>query len=108
MDPDKKGQWWLSGDVPSTAGNIEDVAAVISKDVAETQKLLQLAAAQRRNTDIRRAIFCIIMSAEDYVDAFEKLLRLGLSGKQACINILEDELFCMYTAILFIYAFSSV
>jgi len=45
LDPDKKGQWWLSGDVPSTAGNIEDVAAVISKDVAETQKLLQLAAA---------------------------------------------------------------
>jgi len=82
LDPDKKGQWWLSGDVPSTAGNIEDVAAVISKDVAETQKLLQLAAAQRMNTDIRRAIFCIIMSAEDYVDAFEKLLRLGLSGKQ--------------------------
>ncbi|KAK3138898.1 hypothetical protein QOZ80_5AG0374870 [Eleusine coracana subsp. coracana] len=82
LEPDKKGQWWLSGDVSSTTGNIEDVAAVISKDVAETQKLLQLAAAQRMNTDIRRAIFCIIMSAEDYVDAFEKLLRLGLSGKQ--------------------------
>jgi len=30
------------------------------------------------------------MSAEDYVDAFEKLLRLGLSGKQACINVPED------------------
>ncbi|KAJ1261599.1 hypothetical protein BS78_09G042500 [Paspalum vaginatum] len=82
LDPNKKGQWWLSGDIPSTAGNIEDVAAVISKDAAETQKLLQLATAQRMNTDIRRAIFCIIMSAEDYVDAFEKLLRLGLSGKQ--------------------------
>ncbi|XP_062180949.1 uncharacterized protein LOC133885278 isoform X1 [Phragmites australis] len=82
LDPEKKGQWWLSGDVSSAAGNIEDVAAVISKDVAETQKLLQLAAAQRMNTDIRRAIFCIIMSAEDYLDAFEKLLRLGLSGKQ--------------------------
>jgi len=87
LDPDKKGQWWLSGDVPSTVANVEDVAAVTSKDVVETQKLLKLAAAQRMNTDIRRAIFCIIMSAEDYVDAFEKLLRLGLSGKQACINV---------------------
>lgn len=86
MEPDKKGQWWLSGDVSSISGNIEDVASVISKDVEETQKLVQLATAQRMNTDIRRAIFCIIMSAEDYVDAFEKLLRLGLSGKQACIN----------------------
>ncbi|CAD6334641.1 unnamed protein product [Miscanthus lutarioriparius] len=66
LDPDKKGQWWLSGNVPSTVANVEDVAAVISKDVVETQKLLQLAAAQWMNTDIRRAIFCIIMSAEDY------------------------------------------
>lgn len=82
LDPEKKGQWWLSGDVSSTASNIEDVAAVISKEVVEAQKLVQLAAAQRMNTDIRRAIFCIIMSAEDYVDAFDKILRLDLSGKQ--------------------------
>ncbi|CAM0943715.1 unnamed protein product [Alopecurus aequalis] len=82
VDPEKKGQWWLSGDVSSTPGNIEDVAAVISKEVVEAQKLVQLAAAQRMNTDIRRAIFCIIMSAEDYVDAFDKILRLDLSGKQ--------------------------
>lgn len=82
LDPEKKGQWWLSGDVSSTAGNVEDVAAVISKEVVEAQKLVHLAAAQRMNTDIRRAIFCIIMSAEDYVDAFDKILRLDLSGKQ--------------------------
>uniref|UniRef100_A0ACD5W238 Uncharacterized protein n=1 Tax=Avena sativa TaxID=4498 RepID=A0ACD5W238_AVESA len=82
LDPEKKGQWWLSGDVSSTASNIEDVAAVTSKEVVEAQKLVQLAAAQRMNTDIRRAIFCIIMSAEDYVDAFDKILRLDLSGKQ--------------------------
>ncbi|EMS52341.1 Nucleolar MIF4G domain-containing protein 1 [Triticum urartu] len=82
LDPEKKGQWWLSGDVSSTAGNVEDVAAVISKEVVEAQKLVQLAAAQRMNTDIRRAIFCIIMSAEDYIDAFDKILRLDLSGKQ--------------------------
>lgn len=107
LDPDKKGQWWLSGDVPSTAGNIEDVAAVISKDVAGTQKLLQLAAAQRMNTDIRRAIFCIIMSAEDYVDAFEKLLRLGLSGKQdrEIIRVivdccLQEKMFNKYYTVL--------
>ncbi|KAM0855562.1 hypothetical protein ACQ4PT_049683 [Festuca glaucescens] len=82
LDPEKKGQWWLSGDVSSTPGNIEDVATVTSKEVVEAQKLVQLAAAQRMNTDIRRAIFCIIMSAEDYIDAFDKILRLDLSGKQ--------------------------
>ncbi|OAY62973.1 Nucleolar MIF4G domain-containing protein 1 [Ananas comosus] len=82
LDPEKKGQWWLSGDVAPTTENIDDVATTINMEVLEAQKLVQLAAAQRMNTDLRRAIFCIIMSGEDYIDAFEKLLRLDLSGKQ--------------------------
>ncbi|RDX91675.1 Nucleolar MIF4G domain-containing protein 1, partial [Mucuna pruriens] len=82
LDPDKKGQWWLSGDVASATDNVEEVANRIDKDVLETQRMLQLAATQKMNTDARRAIFCIIMSGEDYIDAFEKLLRLELPGKQ--------------------------
>ncbi|KAF7801453.1 nucleolar MIF4G domain-containing protein 1-like [Senna tora] len=82
LDPDKKGQWWLSGDAASTTDNVEEVASRIDKDILETQRMLQLAAAQRMNTDARRAIFCVIMSGEDYIDAFEKLLRLDLPGKQ--------------------------
>nr|CAD1836967.1 unnamed protein product [Ananas comosus var. bracteatus] len=82
LDSEKKGQWWLSGDVAPTMENIDDVATTINMEVLEAQKLVQLAAAQRMNTDLRRAIFCIIMSGEDYIDAFEKLLRLDLSGKQ--------------------------
>ncbi|CAK9138341.1 unnamed protein product [Ilex paraguariensis] len=69
LNPDKKAQWWLCGDMASSTENIEE-------------KMLQLAAAQRMNTDARRAIFCIIMSGEDYIDAFAKLLRLDLPGKQ--------------------------
>ena len=30
------------------------------------------------NTDVRRAVFCCVMGAEDAADAFERLLRLGL------------------------------
>lgn len=82
LDPNKQGQWWLSGVVASDTDNLEEVAGTIDKEIPETKKLLQLAAAQRMNTDARRAIFCIIMSAEDYIDAFEKLLRLELLGKQ--------------------------
>ena len=82
LDPDKKGQWWLTGDVTTTSENITEFASTIDTEVLEAQKMLQLAAAQRMNTDARKAIFCIIMSGEDYVDAFEKLLRLDLSGKQ--------------------------
>ncbi|KAI3443378.1 hypothetical protein Pfo_000043 [Paulownia fortunei] len=82
LDPSKKGQWWLSGDIASTTENIEEVAGTIDKEIPETKKMLQLAASQRMNTDARRAIFCVIMSGEDYIDAFEKLLRLDLPGKQ--------------------------
>ncbi|XP_031094036.1 nucleolar MIF4G domain-containing protein 1-like isoform X2 [Ipomoea triloba] len=84
LDPDKRGQWWLCGDfnVNSNQNNIREVANTIDMEVVETQKMLQLAATQRMNTDVRRAIFCVIMSGEDYIDAFEKLLRLDLPGKQ--------------------------
>lgn len=61
---------------------MELVASTIDREVLEAQKMLQLAAAQRMNTDARRAIFCIIMSGDDYIDAFEKLLRLDLPAKQ--------------------------
>ncbi|PKI69186.1 hypothetical protein CRG98_010453 [Punica granatum] len=50
LDPNKKGQWWLSGDIASVTDNVAEVASTIDK--------------------------------EDYIDAFEKLLRLDLPGKQ--------------------------
>jgi nucleolar MIF4G domain-containing protein 1 len=34
------------------------------------------------NTDLRRAIFCIIVGSEDFLDAFEKLVKLELKNKQ--------------------------
>ncbi|KAL0346924.1 UNVERIFIED_CONTAM: Nucleolar MIF4G domain-containing protein 1 [Sesamum calycinum] len=58
LDPSKKGQWWLSGDIASTAENIEEVAGTIDKEIPETKKMLELAVSQRMNTDARRAIFC--------------------------------------------------
>nr|XP_023880960.1 nucleolar MIF4G domain-containing protein 1-like [Quercus suber] len=81
LDPEKKGQWWLSGDMASTMDNVAEIASTIDKEVLEAQKMLQLAAAQRMNTEVRRQIFCIIMSGEDYIDAFDKLLSLDLQGK---------------------------
>lgn len=94
LDPDKKGQWWLSGDMALGRDDIEEVASKIDMEIPETQKMLQLASTQRMNTDARRAIFCIIMSGEDYVDTFEKLLRLDLPGKQVKVH-------CFLSFILF-------
>ncbi|KAL6342941.1 hypothetical protein AAG906_016961 [Vitis piasezkii] len=78
----KNGHWWLSSNMAFLADNAEEVAARIEGDVLEVQKMLQLAATLGMNTDARRAIFCIIMTSVDVLDAFQKLLRLDLPGKQ--------------------------
>lgn len=36
---------------------------------------MELARKLRMNTDIRRSIFCVLMTSEDFMDAFEKLLK---------------------------------
>lgn len=41
--------------------------------------VLNLARKQRMNTEVRRNIFCVIMTSEDYLDAFEKLLRFVMN-----------------------------
>ncbi|XP_047992741.1 nucleolar MIF4G domain-containing protein 1 homolog [Leguminivora glycinivorella] len=80
LKAETRGKWWVVGS--AWEGNRpkpeEKVKAVPSTD----QKLLELARKQRMNTDVRRSIFCVIMSAEDYMDAFEKLQHLGLKGSQ--------------------------
>ena len=55
-------------------------------------ELLKLAVAQRMNTDVRRTIFCTVMSSEDFMDATDKLLRLKLKGKQEreVVRVLMD------------------
>lgn len=83
LDPDKKGQWWIAGDgTEQGEGGNSEVTEFIHKETAEAEKMLQLAALQKMNTGIRRAIFCVVMSGEDYVDAFEKISRIKLTGKQ--------------------------
>ncbi|KAI8620199.1 armadillo-type protein [Chytriomyces sp. MP71] len=85
-----KGKWWLVGS--AWGGHQADGSTVREKDAAgagandmvdsATTDLLKLARAQRMTTDIRRSIFVILMSSEDFVDAYEKLMRLNLKSKQ--------------------------
>ncbi|XP_066139516.1 nucleolar MIF4G domain-containing protein 1 homolog isoform X2 [Euwallacea fornicatus] len=79
---DERGKWWVVGS--AWTGKIETSSKkeVTGKSNRFSQQLLDLARKQRMNTDTRRDIFCILMSAEDYLDAFEKLLRLGLKTQQ--------------------------
>lgn len=91
QESDKKGKWWLVG--ASWAGNTAEESTeatdssssgrkVVTSEDSGVSDLLQLAREQRMNTDIRRAIFVAIMSAQDYQDAYMRLMKLKLKKVQ--------------------------
>ncbi|XP_041478481.1 nucleolar MIF4G domain-containing protein 1-like [Lytechinus variegatus] len=85
---DQRGRWWIVGSAWSGLGPRQEVSSQSSGQAEQmtgtnqegSQKITELSRQQRMNTDIRRTIFSIIMTAEDYTDAFEKLVRLGQKG----------------------------
>ena len=93
-DSERKGKWWLVGasfkddtrQNPSSHGpkhegrGNTDEGFGIRQDAAGD--LVQLAKAQRMNTDVRRSIFVAIMSASDYNDAYLRLMKLRLKRSQ--------------------------
>eukprot|EP00892_Ulva_mutabilis_P003510 jgi/Ulvmu1/1530/UM011_0260.1 len=78
---DHRGAWWLpqAAVLPPHGGDVERPLPAVAAH-PESSALLQLASKQRMNTDSRRAIFCVLMSAEDHMDAVERLIRLPLKG----------------------------
>uniref|UniRef100_A0A2M4BDP2 Protein involved in high osmolarity signaling pathway n=1 Tax=Anopheles marajoara TaxID=58244 RepID=A0A2M4BDP2_9DIPT len=89
----ERGKWWLVGSAwhgaPSaTAGKTPDAGAGRDAGGQFSEQLLELARQQRMNTDDRRNVFCIVMSAEDYLDAFEKLLRLAIKDLRIVVSVI--------------------
>ncbi|RHZ86752.1 hypothetical protein Glove_46g58 [Diversispora epigaea] len=80
-----KGKWWLVGSAwnDNMIGDKSSTLKQPEKRENVSDALLNLAKQQKMNTDVRRSIFVILMSGEDYVDAFERLLKLGLKEVQA-------------------------
>ncbi|KAK3546349.1 hypothetical protein QTP70_025754 [Hemibagrus guttatus] len=94
LEAQRVGRWWIVGSSWSGAPmiNEEKPTAQPVKGEQFSAKVLELARKQRMNTDVRRNIFCVIMTSEDYLDAFEKVLRLGLKGQQErdIVHVLLD------------------
>ncbi|KAE8232593.1 hypothetical protein CF326_g2377 [Tilletia indica] len=108
-DSTRKGRWWLVGaawtghdkddedDVdaaegvtakrklaktgPSSGGD-GGSGVVGSSASTEEANLLILAREHGMNTDARKSVFITLMSSEDYIDASQKLLGLGLNEVQ--------------------------
>ncbi|XP_033126891.1 nucleolar MIF4G domain-containing protein 1-like isoform X3 [Anneissia japonica] len=86
LSADVNGRWWVVGSAWTGRQSSHDQNSstdVINKEVNQmSSKIMELSRQQRMNTDVRKTIFAVIMTAEDYVDSFEKLLRLGLKSGQ--------------------------
>lgn len=92
LKADERGRWWIvgsawTGPAPHSSEKDETMTEALP---AFSQEVLDLAKKQRMNTSNRKTIFCILMTAEDYLDAFEKLLKLGLKGQpeQEIVHVL--------------------
>ncbi|XP_066487387.1 nucleolar MIF4G domain-containing protein 1 [Tiliqua scincoides] len=95
LSADQVGRWWIVGSSWSGAPMIDSTSSRVQQIVPKgkvSSKILELARKQRMNTDIRRNIFCILMTSEDFLDAFEKLLKLGLKDQQEreIVHVLVD------------------
>ncbi|XP_055348322.1 nucleolar MIF4G domain-containing protein 1-like [Paramacrobiotus metropolitanus] len=83
-----RGKWWVVG----AAWQQPELAPMEKRTVGSdpvslavgtaSARLLELASKQRMNTDVRKAIFCAIMGAEDFSDAFERIVKLNLKSAQ--------------------------
>ncbi|KAH8117828.1 hypothetical protein DFH11DRAFT_1570916 [Phellopilus nigrolimitatus] len=84
---DSKGKWWLVGAawggdplVEQHAPQEQTSSNPASEDIENV--LLKLARKQGMNTDVRRSIFVVLMSSDDYVDACDRLAQLNLTDVQ--------------------------
>ncbi|TFK23605.1 hypothetical protein FA15DRAFT_656561 [Coprinopsis marcescibilis] len=85
---ESKGKWWLVGaawggdPLVDRQANIQETAAAQKAARQEESDLLKLARKQGMNSDIRRSIFVVLMSSEDYIDACDRLSQLNLTEVQ--------------------------
>ncbi|XP_048807665.1 nucleolar MIF4G domain-containing protein 1 [Lagopus muta] len=96
LNADQVGRWWIIGSSWSGAPMINNTDSKTQQKLhigKVSSKIMELARKQRMNTDIRRSIFCVLMTSEDFMDAFEKLLKLGLKDQQER-EIVHVVLYC--------------
>jgi nucleolar MIF4G domain-containing protein 1 len=78
---DTRGRWWLVGG--TWAPEADKQKRLETKAAAQQHNsMAALAKEQRMNTDTRKAIFSALVSSDDYVDAFQRIVSLKLTSKQ--------------------------
>lgn len=76
-------RWWIHTPLQQLESvSARNSAQLVGLNSGIDPKILKLAAKYRMNNDVKRAVFCIIFTADDYMDAYEKITKLGLKGAQ--------------------------
>ncbi|MEQ2170953.1 hypothetical protein GOODEAATRI_005712 [Goodea atripinnis] len=90
LKAEQVGRWWIVGSswsgAPMISKQDETTAKQSDAQGQFSHKVLELARKQRMNTEVRRNIFCVLMTSEDYLDAFEKLLRFVSAHMEKSFN----------------------
>ncbi|KAG8872492.1 suppressor of glycerol defect [Tulasnella sp. 331] len=86
---EKRGKWWLVGSawagdplVDATSERVDADQPIDFGDRDRSSVLLKLAKKQGMNTDVRRSIFVVLMSSDDYIEACDRLLQLKIGDQQ--------------------------
>ena len=85
------GQWWEQGTklepIKMKRSGAKDFNGETEEGVSvgndREAQLKQVASKHKMGSEVRKAVFMVMMSSEDYLDATEKLLRLSLPETQA-------------------------
>ena len=84
-----RGRWWIvgsawSGKGPSLLNSTNDSinTTTNNNNNKEENKIMELAKVHHMNTETKRGIFYSIMTSDDFIDAYEKISKLNLKGKQ--------------------------
>lgn len=88
LQADERGRWWIVGSAWAGNDGTRENRSRPEENATEhitssfSSELLDLAQKMRMNTDARKNIFCAIMTADDYLDAFEKVLKISTRMNQ--------------------------
>ncbi|KAH7335592.1 armadillo-type protein [Rhizoctonia solani] len=99
----KHGKWWLVGSAWGGNPLVENQNAKAARSsktkekgpsaAQVTEQLMQLARQHGMNTEVRRNVFVVLVSSDDYVDACERLTQLDLQETQQR-EIIRVILYC--------------
>lgn len=90
LTADSRGKWWLVGAGWSgnplvehaAKGEVKKKKKAITAEAEDEEVLLELARKQGMNTDVRRSVFVVLLSSEDYLHATDRLNAFKLTATQ--------------------------